>query len=178
MARGSARFARRLRRDGFSCAVYPGDSDKYDFGKSDIISDTMSPPKDAKRLSKWLASLPKPVSLFSPGDLRAWQVVALCRSEGIDVPRKVAVLGLDNDMLICGSSRPMLSSIDPNTREIGRTAAETLAEMMECGVSKMPVVRQVPPFRVVSRASTETFPVAPLPLGRARFHNEKRAQGH
>ena len=154
-------FARRLRRDGFSCAVYPGDSDKYDFGKSDIISDTISPPKDAKRLSKWLASLPKPVALFCPGDLRAWQVVALCRSAGIDVPHEVAVLGLDNDMLICGSSRPMLSSIDPNTREIGRTAAETLAEMMERGVPRMPVVRQVPPCKVVSRASTETFPVDP-----------------
>ena len=154
-------FARRLRRNGFSCAVYPGESDKYEFGKSDIISDTISPPKDAKRLSRWLASLPKPVALFCPGDLRAWQVVALCRSKGIDVPREVAVLGLDNDMLICGSSRPMLSSIDPNTREIGRVAAETLAEMMERGVPKKQVVRQIAPCGVVSRASTESFPVEP-----------------
>ena len=153
-------FARRLRRNGFSCTVYPGD-DKYEFGKTDIIKDTISTPKDAKRLSKWLASLPKPVALFCPGDLRAWQVVTLCRSEGIAVPREVAVLGLDNDMLICGVSRPMLSSIDPNTREIGRVAAETLAEMMERGVPKMPVVRQVAPCGVVSRASTESFPVDP-----------------
>ena len=154
-------FARRLRRNGFSCAVYPGDGAKYEFGKTDIISDTISAPRDARRLSKWLASLPKPVALFCPGDLRAWQVVTLCRSEGIAVPHEVAVLGLDNDMLICGTSRPMLSSIDPNTREIGRTAAKTLAEMMERGIPKKPIVRQIAPCGVVSRASTEAFPVDP-----------------
>ena len=154
-------FARRLRRNGFSCAVYPGDGAKYEFGKADIISDTISAPRDARRLSKWLASLPKPVALFCPGDLRAWQVVTLCRAGGIAVPHEVAVLGLDNDMLICGTSRPMLSSIDPNTREIGRAAATTLAEMMERGIPKKPVVRQIAPCGVVSRASTESFPVDP-----------------
>lgn len=154
-------FARRLRREGFSCIVYPGGGGTYDFDKSDIISDTISSPKDEKRLSKWLASLPKPVALFCPGDLRAWQVVRLCRMSGICIPREVAVLGLDNDMLICGASRPMLSSIDPNTREIGRVAAETLAEMMERGIPQKPVVRQIAPSGVVTRASTETFPLDP-----------------
>ena len=154
-------FSRRLRRDGFSCSVYPGGGGTYDVGKSDIISDTISPPKDAQRLSKWIKSLPKPTALFCPGDLRAWQVVRLCHSEGIDVPREVAVLGLDNDMLICGASRPMLSSIDPNSHEIGRVAAKTLAEMMEHGIPHKPVVRQVRPKGVVARASTETIPVDP-----------------
>lgn len=154
-------FARRLRRDGFSCSVYPGGGGTYDVGDMDIISDTISPPSDAKRLSKWLTSLPKPTALFCPGDLRAWQVVRLCQSNGIAVPRDVAVLGLDNDMLICGASRPMLSSIDPDTREIGRTAAETLAGMMERGIPQKPIVRQIKPSGVVTRASTETFPVDP-----------------
>ena len=154
-------FARRLRRDGFSCLAYPGDGGTYDFGKTDIISDTISPPKDAKRLSKWLASLPKPTALFCPGDLRAWQVVELCRAKGISVPHEVAVLGLDNDMLICGVSRPMLSSIDPNTRKIGRMAAEVLSQMMEHGIPDRPIVRQVRPSGVVARASTETIPVNP-----------------
>ena len=154
-------FVRRLRRDGFSCSVYPGGGGTYDVGKADIISDTISPPKDAKRLSRWLAALPKPTALFCPGDLRAWQVVRLCLSNGIEVPRDAAVLGLDNDLLICGSSRPMLSSIDPDTREIGRAAAETLSEIMERGIPKKQVVRQVKPSGVVARASTETFPVDP-----------------
>ena len=154
-------FARRLRRDGFSCYVYPGGGGAYDFGKYDIISDTISPPRDARRLLKWLKSLPKPTALFCPGDLRAWQVATLCKSEGIDVPHEVAVLGLDNDLLICGAARPMLSSIDPNTREIGRAAAETLAGMMENGIPAKQTVRQIQPSGVVARASTETVPVEP-----------------
>ena len=154
-------FARRLRRDGFACAVYPGGGGSYDFGKSDIISDTMAPPRDAKGLLKWLGSLQKPTALFCPGDLRAWQVVRICQAAGVNVPRDIAILGLDNDILICGASRPMLSSIDPNTREIGRTAAETLAELMETGLPKKPIVRQVKPRGVVSRASTESFPIDP-----------------
>lgn len=169
-------FARRLRRDGFSCSVYPGGGGAYDFGKYDIISDTISPPKDARRLSKWLASLPKPTALFCPGDLRAWQVATLCRAAGIDVPREVAVLGLDNDLLICGAARPMLSSIDPNTRKIGRAAAETLAEMMENGVPARQIVRQIPPSGVVARASTETVPVEPKWLADAAIYILRNAK--
>ena len=169
-------FARRLRRDGFSCSVYPGGGGAYDFGKYDIISDTISPPKDAMRLSKWLSSLPKPTALFCPGDLRAWQVATLCRADGIDVPREVAVLGLDNDLLICGSARPMLSSIDPNTREIGRTAAETLAGMMENGVPAKQIVRQIPPSGVVARASSETVPVEPKWLADAAIYVLRNAK--
>lgn len=169
-------FARRLRRDGLACSVYPGGGGSYNFDKTDIISDTMAPPDDAKRLLKWLQSLPKPTALFCPGDLRAWQVVRTCQSAGIDVPRDIAILGLDNDILICGTSRPMLSSIDPNTREIGRTAAETLAELMETGVPKKQIVRQVKPYGVVARASTETFPVDPPWMSDALVYIMKNAR--
>ena len=169
-------FARRLRREGFPCSVYPGGGGAYGIGKYDIISDTISPPKDARRLSKWLESLPKPTALFCPGDLRAWQVAMLCRAEGIGVPHEVAVLGLDNDLLICGAARPMLSSIDPNTREIGRAAAAPLAEMMETGVPAKQIVRQIPPLGIVARASTETVPVEPKWLADAAIYILRNAK--
>ena len=156
--------------------MYPGGGGAYGIGKYDIISDTISPPKDARRLSKWLESLPKPTALFCPGDLRAWQVAMLCRAEGIGVPHEVAVLGLDNDLLICGAARPMLSSIDPNTREIGRAAAETLAEMMETGVPAKQIVRQIPPLGIVTRASTETVPVEPKWLADAAIYILRNAK--
>ena len=170
-------FTRRLKRDGHDCLVYRGgDNVTYDFGKTDIISDTIAQPKDAKRLAKWLMSLPKPVAVFCPGDLRAWQVVRLCRTVGLDVPHEVAVLGLDNDLLICGSSQPMLSSIDPNTREIGRTAAETLATLMEQGIPQKSVVRQIAPLGVVTRTSTETMPVEPPWLVDAMIYIQHNAR--
>ena len=55
----------------------------------------------------------------------------------------------------------MLSSIDPDTREIGRVAAETLAEMMERGIPRKPIIRQIRPKAVVARASTETISIDP-----------------
>ena len=155
-------FARRLRREGLKCAVYDGRGiGRYEFDDAAVIAETISLPRDAKSLEKWLRSLPKPVAVFCPGDLRAWQLINVCRRTGMNVPREVAVLGLDNDMILCGSSRPMLSSIDPDTRRIGRVAAETLAAMMDGTAPKGQIVRQVDPAGIVARKSTETIPDAP-----------------
>lgn len=155
-------FARRLRREGLKCAVYDGRGiGRYEFDDAAVIAETISLPRDAKSLEKWLRSLPKPVAVFCPGDLRAWQLINVCCRTGMNVPREVAVLGLDNDMILCGSSRPMLSSIDPDTRRIGRVAAETLAAMMDGTAPQGQIVRQVDPAGIVARKSTETIPDAP-----------------
>ena len=170
-------FIRRLRRAGFECNVYGGRGDiTYDFDDSNLISDSIAPPKDAAHLKKWLHSLSKPVAVFCPGDLRAWQIAAICRMEGINVPHEVAVLGLDNDLLICGTSRPMLSSIDPNSRKIGHVAAETMAELIEQGMPERPIVHQVAPTGVVARASSETAPVEPPWLSDALVYIQRNAK--
>lgn len=170
-------FIRHLRRAGFTCNVYSGKGEiSYDFDDSNLIGDSIAPPKDAKRLEKWLRSLAKPIAIFCPGDLRAWQITDICRTAGINVPHEVAVLGLDNDLLICGSSRPMLSSINPDSHRIGRVAAETLAELMENGVPAKPIVRQVSPAGVITRASSETAPVEPPWLSDALVYIQRNAK--
>jgi len=179
-------FAQRLRREGFSCDVFASASEiAYPTDDREIIGNRIARPKDAPALGRWLAKLPKPVAIFCPDDLRAWQVLEACITQSLSIPSDVAVLGLDNDILICGGTRPMLSSIDPNTREIGRVAAETLEGMMEkakggsreaeqMNISKStvqprtsnlqphkPLVRQVEPTGVIARASTEIYPLDP-----------------
>lgn len=172
-----AAFARRLRRAGYGCDIYRSKSEiSYDLDDSCHISDVIAPPKDGKQLEKWLVSLPKPVAVFCPSDLRAWQINNICHSAGLNVPHDVAILGLDNDIIICGSSQPMLSSIDPNTREIGRTAAETLAEMMETGIPERMIIRSVRPLGVVARASSETAPVQPAWLADALVYIQRNAK--
>ena len=54
-----ASFVRRLRRNGFGCAVYAGapESD-YMTDQQDVIRDRISRPRDARKLAKWLKSLP------------------------------------------------------------------------------------------------------------------------
>lgn len=154
-------YVQRLRREGVPCDVFASSSEiAYPSDGREIIGDRIAAPRDAKPLANWLKRLPKPVAVFCPDDLRAWQVLATCAKCGIKVPDEIAILGLDNDILICGGAHPMLSSIDPNTREIGRVAAETLETLMTAP-ARRPIVRQVEPTGVVSRASTAIFPLDP-----------------
>ena len=67
-----------------------------------------------KSLGEWLKALPKPLALIACNDLRAHQVLNACVQEGIAVPDEVAVMGADNDEVLCELSNPPLSSIDPD----------------------------------------------------------------
>ena len=156
-------FVHALRRGGFSCRNYtPAAKTRYEFDPTVLINERMEPAPDAKALEEWLQSLPLPVAVFCPNDLRAWQLLQVCRDAGLGVPHDVAILGLDNDALICGFSKPTLSSIDPDTESIGREAMRTIGKMMNRPtVSQKPIIRQVPPKGVVVRTSTETYPVDP-----------------
>lgn len=154
-------YVQRLRRAGFACDVFASSSEiAYPSDSREIIGDRIAAPRDAQPLARWLKRLTKPAAVFCPDDLRAWQVLATCVRCGIKVPDEIAILGLDNDILICGGAHPMISSIDPNTREIGRVAAETLETLMTKSVRR-PLIRQVEPVGVMSRASTAIFPLDP-----------------
>ena len=168
-------YAQHLRRAGFSCDVFASSSEiAYPSDSREIIGERIVAPRDARALARWLRRLAKPVAVFCPGDLRAWQVLATCDRCGIRVPDEVAILGLDNDILICGGTHPMISSIDPNTREIGRVAAETLETLMT-RPGRRPLVRQVEPAGVVARASTATYPLDPPWLSDALIYIGRHA---
>ena len=119
-----------------------------------------------KTLAQWLKMLPKPISIFCCHDIRSYQLATLCKQLEIRVPQDVAILGVDDDRILCGFSSPMLSSIDPNAFEIGRQAAELLVTALEShGKSpRFSVTTKnicVSPKQLVERASTEVYPVEP-----------------
>jgi LacI family transcriptional regulator len=60
-------------------------------------------------IAHWLAGLPKPVGVMACNDIRAVQVLSACRDHGIPCPDDVAVIGVDNDELLCQLSDPPLS---------------------------------------------------------------------
>jgi LacI family transcriptional regulator len=110
-------------------------------------------------LQAWLRGLPTPVGLMACNDVRARHVLEACRALGLRVPHDVAVIGVDNDSVICDLTDPPLSSIDQSARRIGYAAAEILDRLMQ-GV-EVPATRVVvPPIGVVARASTDTFATA------------------
>lgn len=125
--------------------------------------------KSADALGAWLADLPKPAAVMVAYDELASDVLAACEREGLAVPRQVAVLGVDNDPLVCRSATPPLSSVLPNHEGMGFLAAKGLDELMS-GKSRRSTPRHVTlaPHRVVQRESTGTVAPAATLVDRAK----------
>jgi len=68
-------------------------------------------PNEQKMLTAWLESLPKPVGLMACIDERAQEVIEACKQAGLRIPEEVAIIGADDDKLICELSNPPLSSV-------------------------------------------------------------------
>ena len=78
-----------------------------------------------------LQKLERPVGVFAANDDRGYDVIEFCHAHRMRVPEDAAVLGINNDTLICENCHPKLSSIQPDFEQEGYLAAETLAKMME-----------------------------------------------
>lgn len=99
-------------------------------------------------------------ALFCCHDVRAWQVLALCRLEKIPVPQRLAVMGVDNDELVCSFTAPTLSSIDNSPFRIGKASVALLSRMFNSSEErKKPKHLIIKPRGVYERASTATFAV-------------------
>ena len=81
-------------------------------------------------LGPFLASLPKPCGVFAANDLVGDLVLNCCRQLSIAVPESIAVVGVDDDRLICENSTPTLTSVAPDFEMSGYLAAKLLGEMM------------------------------------------------
>ncbi len=118
---------------------------------------------DEAAVARWLKRLPRPLALFACNDICAQQVLNACREHQIRVPEEVAVMGVDNDDVLCNLSDPPLTSIEPDARQLGYHAAAALHQMMR----GRPVAghrTDLPPVRVVERASTDIVAVADATL--------------
>jgi len=113
---------------------------------------------DIRALAAWLRKLPKPIGLFACFDGRAQQVLEACQLAEIPVPDEVAVLGVDNDEVLCDLCNPPLSSVQPNARRTGYEAAALLSRMMR-GERPEPDTHYMQPVRVVERQSTDIVSV-------------------
>ena len=83
-----------------------------------------------RKLVQWLSRLPKPVGLFAVTDYRARQVLDACRQVGLRVPQQVAVIGVDNEEVICAHVQPQLSSVARNNQQEGYHAAAMLDQLI------------------------------------------------
>jgi len=111
---------------------------------------------DTPLLAAALEDDPQPIGCFAVDDSRGAQLVNACLDAGIDVPRRVGMIGANNATFICESSFPPLTSIELDMWGRGYEAARLLAQQFDGKHidATIPAVPPVPPLRLVMREST------------------------
>jgi LacI family transcriptional regulator len=156
-------FLNSVRAAGHACAVYKP-AKPY-------------PPDDENEtaeLARWVSSLPKPVGIMACYDLRGQQLLDACRRSGTAVPDEAAVIGVDNDDLLCELSDPPLSSVVPNTHRTGYEAAQLLDKMMN-GARIVSQTHLIPPLGIATRQSTDVLAIDDRNVARAVHYIRQNA---
>lgn len=109
-----------------------------------------------RELQSWVAGLRKPVGIFAPNDIWGVQLAEVCRQLALRVPEDVALVGVDNDDLLCNLSRPALSSIALPAERIGYEAAALLDRLLARAKAPHRTLL-LPPLGVVARRSTDAL---------------------
>ena len=113
-------FRRRLAQSGLACDVY--DAPWHD------------PVAVQKDLAAWLKKLKPRAGVLAANDYAAVQVAGACEIAGLESPSDIAIVGVDNDALLCENTFPTLTSIELDFKEAGRLAADLLHDVIagEC----------------------------------------------
>ena len=146
-------FEETVREYGCHCHVFPS---------AKKVSKGYASPELLKKpiqiITQWLRQLPKPVGLFAATDMYAVYVLEACQEAGFRVPEDVAVLGADNDVLLCSITTPKLSSINLNGYQIGYQASVILDQKMSGKKIESPMVL-LPPGRIIERQSSDHYTI-------------------
>lgn len=167
-------FVALVRQAGLQCRVYTDGARPLRMDTSQYEGLGL---KDGGLVAEWIKNLPKPVGVMACNDMRGQQVLDACRATGLTSPEEVAVIGADNDEVLCNLSDPPLSSVVPDTERIGFEAAVLLAQMM-AGQKASPEERLVEPSGIVTRHSTEVLAMEDRQIAAAaRFIRERACEG-
>jgi len=123
-------------------------------------------------IANWLRTLPRPVGLMACNDDLGHEVIAAAKLAGLSVPDDVAVIGVDNDEVVCGLTDPPLSSVAVNFERAGYEAAHVLAGLMRREAAPSRII--VSPTHIVPRRSTSLLAVEDQHLAKAlRFIRDR-----
>ena len=137
-------FASQIHTAGFECHIYENHAprEQNDWGL------------EQNQLKQWLLNLPKPIALLAAMDVRGRQVIEVCRSANLSVPYEIAVLGVDNDELICESTNPPMSSMKMTIEEACFEGAALLDRLMRKKDTSSATLIHYGPKEVAVRRST------------------------
>jgi len=134
-------FGDYLRQRGYACTSFTPKSQG-------------EPQREAAALLRWVRQLHQPIGVMACYDIRGRQVMDACRQAGLFVPDEVAVIGVDNDELLCDLCDPPLSSVQPDAVTAGYIAASLLDRIMDG--EKVPAeATLIEPVGIETRRSTD-----------------------
>jgi LacI family transcriptional regulator len=137
-------YIKHLDKRGASCHLMSAQGDERGSGWNQQL----------RKMAAWVRRLPKPVAVLAANDVCGMRLIDACRLANVAIPEQVAVLGVDNDVVLDALTSPPMSSIDPNAARIGYEAAVLLDSMMH-GVAQPQKPIFIEPAGVVARQSTD-----------------------
>jgi LacI family transcriptional regulator len=168
------------RREGFRERLLEAGVERCDILDTSPRTDPARPWTDLmQELDDWLVALPRPVGIFAVHDYRARLLIDQCHRRGYQMPKDVAVVGADNDTILCEFSRPSLTSVRRSGRVVGYEAAALLDRLMH-GEPPPDADILIPPDGVAQRGSTDMLAIDdPLILEAVQYvlHNISRPFG-
>ena len=79
----------------------------------------------------WRGTAPAPDGIFCGNDQIARGVVDALRERGVAVPTDVSVIGFDNWEIVAAATRPPLTTVDMNLKQLGREAGQLILRLAE-----------------------------------------------
>jgi LacI family transcriptional regulator len=149
----------RSRQNGFASAILEAGLSAPLVAKSSAVEDLrfLSKVAGVNALRRWLRGVQKPVAVMGASDFVARALMSACHAEKLEVPRQVAILGVDNFPTICELSPVPISSVAQDFVRMAYEAAKLLALLMEKTKRTIPSAVLVSPGRIHVRQSTDIF---------------------
>ena len=114
--------------------------------------------KDAAYMIKRLQKLPKPCAIYSKSDNDAAWLFNVCMDANLRVPEDIAILGTDDNRLICENQAVPLSSVRHDLKTIGYEGANMLGKLMS-GQKLKKTLKLISPSGITIRQSTNALAV-------------------
>ena len=111
---------------------------------------------DQSCLHEWLISLPKPIAIMACDDNQGNMLIQACHVCGFKIPFDVAIIGVDNDEILCSMSEPAMSTINVDIERGGYDTAAMVDRMVnDPSYEGEDVTLQT--LKVVERVSSSLF---------------------
>ena len=111
---------------------------------------------DQSVLTDWLQTLPKPIAIMACDDNQGNILLQACELCGLNVPYDVAVIGVDNDEILCNMSNPPMSTINVDIERGGADAAAMVDRMVKDHSYRGDDI-VLKPLSVIERLSSSVF---------------------